>query len=170
MPQDTLDASSFAPDICSFITLLHAHHVKYMVVGGEAAIFFGYARLTGDVDFFYDGGEENTRKLYAALDAFWEGVIPGISAPEELMQEELIVQFGRPPNRIDLINSIDGIEFDDAWSDKITVELSVASGSIPLYYISLDHLIENKRATARPKDLADVDFLTKARQQRKLEP
>ena len=54
MPQDKLEASYFSPDILEFIKLLHVHRVRYVVVGGEAVIYYGHARLTGDIDFFYD--------------------------------------------------------------------------------------------------------------------
>lgn len=97
MPQDRVEAAHFSPDIQEFIKLLHKHGVHYLIVGGEAVIYYGYVRLTGDVDFFYDRREDNARKLFAALAAFWGGNIPGIDEAEELMEAGLILQFGRPP-------------------------------------------------------------------------
>jgi hypothetical protein len=67
------DSSSFSPDIQEFLRLLHVHDVRYLIVGGEAVIFYGHARLTGDVDFFYDVDVDNARRLFAALDEFWGG-------------------------------------------------------------------------------------------------
>lgn len=98
-----IDASTFSPDIREFLRLLHAHGVRYLIVGGEAVIFYGHARLTGDVDFYYDIDFDNARRLFAALDEFWEGSVPGLGCPEELAAPGFIVQFGVPPNRIDLM-------------------------------------------------------------------
>lgn len=75
-----------------------------MIVGGEAVIYYGNPRLTGDVDFFYDSSTENTEKLYLALTEFWAGDIPGLNSVDKLQEVCVIVQFGVPPNRIDLIN------------------------------------------------------------------
>ena len=104
MSPELIDASTFSPDIREFLRLLHAHGVRYLIVGGEAVIFYGHARLTGDVDFFYDIDFDNARRLFAALDEFWEGSVPGLGCPEELAAPGVIVQFGVPPNRIDLMN------------------------------------------------------------------
>jgi hypothetical protein len=65
MPQEQLDDSCFAPDTLDFLTALHGHDVKYMIVGGEAVIFYGYARITGDIDFFYERTDENAGRLFA---------------------------------------------------------------------------------------------------------
>jgi hypothetical protein len=70
----------FSDDIAEFIRLLHKFGVRYVIVGGEAVIYYGYPRLTGDVDFFYGGSKENRSALYAALLEFWDGSIPGIQA------------------------------------------------------------------------------------------
>lgn len=71
-----ITAAHFSPDTVEFIRLLHRHSVKYLIVGGEAVIFHGHARLTGDVDFFFDGRSENTDNLFEALMEFWEDDIP----------------------------------------------------------------------------------------------
>jgi hypothetical protein len=78
MPGDQLEGEYFSRDILEFIKLLHAYNVRYVVVGGEAVIYCGHARLTGDIDFFFDSGRENDSALFEALMAFWEGNIPGI--------------------------------------------------------------------------------------------
>src|SRR4030042_3756428 len=116
MSQTRIDASHFSPDVQEFLRLLYKHEVKYLLVGGEAVIYYGYARLTGDVDFYYKCDTENASKLFSALSEFWGGNIPETETFEELTQVGLILQFGVPPNRIDLINSIDGGEFDKAWN------------------------------------------------------
>lgn len=102
---------------------LQRHRVRYVIVGGEAVIFHGYPRLTGDIDFFYENSAVNTRRLFAALNDFWSGRVPGVRSPEELREEKLVVQFGRPPNRIDLLNRIDGVTFTEAWRHRIAVRV-----------------------------------------------
>ncbi len=159
MPQDQLEASYFSPDILDFIKLLHVHRVRYVVVGGEAVIYYGHARLTGDIDFFYDSSPENTAAMFAALRVFWSGNIPGIERVEELQEEGVIIQFGRPPNRIDLLNRIDGVAFAEAWEARVAATLQTPAGAFPLHYLGLAHLIRNKEACARPKDQEDLKFL-----------
>jgi hypothetical protein len=159
-----VDAASFSPDILEFIRLLHAHQVRYVVVGGEAVIYHGHARLTGDIDFFYDSSPDNSAALFEVLKEFWGGQIPGIETVEELREEGVIIQFGRPPNRIDLLNRIDGVTFDQAWPHRATELLRTPAGEFTLHYVGLTELIRNKETCARPKDLEDLKFLRLVRQ------
>jgi hypothetical protein len=161
MPPQRIEESYFSPDTLEFIRLLHAHNVRYMVVGGEAVIYYGHARLTGDIDFFYEASPENTAALFQALKLFWSGNIPGVQRVEELQEEGIIIQFGRPPNRIDLLNRIDGITFSEAWRTRVIVPVRTTEGELPLLYLGLPDLIRNKEACARPKDLDDLSFLRK---------
>jgi hypothetical protein len=158
-----VDAFHFSPDTREFLRLLHAHSVRYLIVGGEAVIYYGHSRLTGDVDLFFQRDEENIRRLFAALLEFWEGDIPRVSSADELLQPGVVVQFGAPPNRIDLLNAIDGVSFPEAWEDRETAILGLPAGEVPLPYIGLDGLIQNRRAAARPKDLEDLQYLRASR-------
>ena len=97
----------FSPDIQEFFRLLAEHQVRYLLIGGEAVIYHGYPRLTGDVGLHFQPSPENVRRLFKALLEFWSGDVPGIANAEELLEPELIIQFGRPPNRIDLISSLE---------------------------------------------------------------
>ena len=157
--------SYFSKDVQVFLKLLADHDVKYLIVGGEAVIYYGHARLTGDVDFFYRSTKKNAAKLYRALDEFWGGDIPGISALEELMEPGLILQFGVPPNRIDLINRISGISFQEAWKGRKTTSIEIRGKQIPTYLIGLKELIKNKEAIGRPKDLEDLKYLRRQKQE-----
>ena len=76
MPPVRIDASHFSPDTCAFIELLHSHRVRYLIVGGEAVIFHGHVRLTGDVDVFFANDSGNTDRVFAALEEFWDGDVP----------------------------------------------------------------------------------------------
>lgn len=159
MSPQVLDAESFSPDILDFIVLLARHDVMYLLVGGEAVIFYGHARLTGDVDVFYDRSEGNVSRLYAALEEFWQGEVPGVDDFSELTREGQIIQFGVPPNRIDLINRVDGVEFSEAWPARTTAEIEAGGEGVPVLYMGLEQLVQNKRAAARPKDVDDLRFL-----------
>ncbi|MDP3980956.1 MAG: hypothetical protein Q8Q33_06075 [Chlamydiota bacterium] len=163
MPQTFVDGSLFSADVREFLGLLHKNNVDYMIVGGEAVIYYGYARLTGDIDFFYNRENENALKLFSALDEFWDKNIPGIKNYLELLENGLILQFGRPPHRIDIINCIDGVSFEEAKSSKLTVLMKIKEDHTPIYYIGLNELIKNKEASARPKDIDDLAYLRKAR-------
>jgi hypothetical protein len=153
--------SYFSSDIFDFLRLLSAHEVRYLVVGGEAVIHYGYARLTGDIDFFFDSSKSNVQKLFAALRKFWQGAVPGIADASELMELGTIIQFGVPPNRIDLLNRIDGVSFAECWTNQTEVKLPSPGGEVPIRYIGLAELIRNKAASAREKDLDDLRFLRK---------
>ena len=157
-----MDADHFSEDIQDFIRLLGLHDVRYVIVGGEAVIYYGHARLTGDVDFFYDCLPENSQKLYNALNDFWEGSIPGINSPDDLNSPGAIIQFGRPPNRIDLINKIDGVNIDLAWQKKITENINVKGNRCSVYFIGKEELMKNKKTAGRDKDKEDLKFFKKS--------
>ena len=157
--------SHFSKDTQEFLKLLSNREVRYLIVGGEAVIYYGSVRLTGDVDFFYDASEMNTERLYDALDQFWEGKIPGISNSSELMEQGMIFQFGVQPNRIDLVNRIDGVNFDEAWANRTQTTIKVSEKTIPIFFIGLEQLIKNKESIKRPKDLEDLKYLLKAKEQ-----
>ena len=154
--------SLFPKDFVDLFVVLSKHSVKYLIVGAEAVIYHGFARLTGDIDIFYESSRENCRALFNALQEFWSGPVPGIGSPEDLSEQGMIFQFGYPPNRIDLINSISGVDFLQAWEDRISETLFVDQAHIPIHYIGLAALITNKEAAGRPKDLEDLRYLKEA--------
>lgn len=160
MHKEHLTADSFSRDILDFLLLLHQQDVRYLIIGGEAVIFHGYARLTGDMDFFYEATPKNVQLLYAALREFWKGNVPGIAAAKELLPVGLVVQFGLPPNRIDLVNQIDGINFKKAWRNRVIVRLKEPGlNDAFIFYLGREDLIRNKRASGRSKDFDDLRFL-----------
>jgi hypothetical protein len=149
-----------APDIQAFIALLARHRVRYLLVGGEAVIHHGYPRLTGDVDFFFERTPSNARCLYRALREFWKGDVPAVSTAEELLEPDLVIQFGRPPNRIDLLNTLGTVVFAAAWRRRVRERLRARSVSAPLPIISLRDLLQSKRDAGRHKDLDDIEHLS----------
>lgn len=164
MPSEPIAENYFSTDIREFLELLHKHRVRYVIVGGEAVIFYGHARYTGDIDVFYSPDEANAKAMFAALLEFWGGNVPDVKSHAELLEPKIVVQFGRPPNRLDLMNHIDAVEFDAAWETRRVVQLQAPSALVPVSYLSLKHLLRNKSATDRPKDRDDVRYLSRAGQ------
>ncbi len=163
MSPQTLDPGSFSPDVRDFLRELHDHGVRFMIVGGEAVIFYGHIRLTGDIDVFVDRSVDNAKRLYEALADFWQGVIPGVGHWSELQDAGVVFQFGVPPHRIDLLNDIDGVGFDDAWPRRNEVVLGEGEDRFRFSSLGLDDLITNKKVAGRPKDLDDLRYLVAVR-------
>lgn len=157
-------ADYFSPDTQEFLILLDKYRVKYLIVGGEAVIYYGHARLTGDVDFFYDISKKNIQNLYQALLEFWGGSIPGVEDIKALSKEGMIFMFGVPPNRIDLLNTITKVTFQKAWPSRKTEHVEINNKTIPIHFIGLDNLIRNKEALSRPRDLEDLVYLRKIKE------
>ncbi len=162
-----MSAALFSADILDFLSLLQQRAVHYLVVGGEAVIQYGHARLTADMDIFYDASSTNAASLFQALLDFWAGDVPGIASPEELRPKGRVFQFGRPPNRLDLLNSIDGVSFAVAWRGRKSVRFPYRGRSLQVHFIGLKDLIRNKRAAGRNRDLDDLQFLLEARKRLK---
>jgi hypothetical protein len=149
----------FSRDVVEFLRLLAEHQVRYLLIGGTAVIYHGYGRLTGHIDFLYECTTDNADRLWRALKAFWSGSVPSLSGPDELADAKLVVQFGRPPNRIDLIASLDAVPFADAWKNRVQESVTAGSLRIPVNIIGLDDLRRAKRSAGRPKDLDDLEHL-----------
>jgi len=151
----------FSEDITEFLYLLYKYSVKYIIVGGEAVLYYGHSRLTGDIDIFYQNTIENVEKLYSALSEFWGNDIPGIKDKSELMEPGIIFQFGVPPNRIDLMNQIENVTFEEAYVNKNEASIFYKNSAISIYYIGIKELIKNKSTMMRPKDQEDLKYLKK---------
>ena len=154
-----ISAEHFSNDVLEFLLLLKKHKVKYVIIGGEAVIYYGFARLTGDIDLLYDRQPENVDLLYDALLEFWQGNIPGLDDKDELFDQDAVFQFGVPPNRIDLLSDITAVRFESAWEQKKVENIKVDNKVIEIYFVGLEHLIENKRTIGRPKDQEDLKYL-----------
>lgn len=168
MAQQAIDPALFSPDTRDLIGLLHNHHVRYLICGGEAVIYYGHVRTTGDIDFFYDLAEANAQHLFAALDEFWAGHIPSLGHWKELTKSGMIFQFGVPPNRIDLINDVDGVKFADAWPNRLTLTMAIGNSATEVFLIGIEDLIKNKEASGRPQDIQDLKFLRRFRPPQRL--
>lgn len=144
-------------DWSEFLSLLISHRVKFVVVGGHALAVHGHPRLTEDLDVFVEASASNAARLRAALVDFGFGA----SAPEEteLARPDRVFMMGVLPFRIDVLTTISGVSFDDAWRTRTSVDSAVG----PLPFLSRDLLVRNKRASGRPKDLADLAALDTGR-------
>jgi len=126
---------------------------RWLVVGGYALAFHGFPRFTKDLDVWIGTDAENAARVYNALDRF--GAPLDDLTEEDLTKPNLVFQIGIPPNRIDVLTTIDGVDFGEAWQRR--EELSYAE--VRLWVIGRDDLIRNKRATGRPQDFLDIESL-----------
>ena len=140
-------------DFKEFIESLNANRVEYLVVGGYAMAMHGRPRHTGDLDIWIDRRTENANRLILALRQFGFGDV-GLSA-DNFTAPNQVVQLGYPPFRIDLLTSIDGVDFQQAWARR---EPLLHDG-LPINFIGLDDLKANKRASGRPRDIDDLENL-----------
>lgn len=137
-------------DLKEFIELMNSNGVEYVIVGGHAVAYHGYPRYTGDFDFFVKPSRENAKRVIAVLQAF--GFADVADLDSLLTEPDKVIQLGRPPNRIDILSGISGVSFEKAHSTSVVADL--AGLTVPM--IGLEALIENKAASGRPKDQADV--------------
>jgi len=142
-------------DSREFIELLNSAGVEYVVVGGHAVGYHGYPRYTGDIDFLVRPTPEDSARLVKVLVTFGFGASENLT--DTLVSPDQIIQLGIPPNRIDLLTSISGIDFEEASRGAKTATLD----GVPVRLIGLAALLKNKRASGRAKDLADIEELEK---------
>lgn len=140
-------------DFKEFVALLNSNRVEYLIVGGYALAAYGHPRYTGDLDFWIGADPANAKHVLTALDQFGFGAL-GVRL-EDLTTPDRVIQMGFPPRRIDLLTSIDGVDFAPAFARRVVVDVDGQS----LNFISLDDFKTNKRTTGRHKDLADLDAL-----------
>jgi hypothetical protein len=136
----------------SVFASLRSHDVKYVVIGGIAAIAHGVPRATFDLDILIEATIENATKLLAALEKAGLGTT-ALTTPRELVEREITIFSDRV--RIDVQTFTPGLAFEDAWARKITVSYQGQE----FFVASRDDLIASKRAAGREKDLEDVRAL-----------
>jgi len=124
--------------------------VEFVIVGGYALAAHGAPRFTEDIDLFIRISEENASKMEEVLKDF--GLDQTGIAREDFLIPNQVVQFGRKPNRVDILTAIDGVTWDEVWSSKTQIKI----GPHVCWAIGVKELIRNKRASGRPQDLADV--------------
>jgi hypothetical protein len=141
------------PDFKEFLTLLLDEKVEFALVGGYAVAYHGYPRFTGDMDILIARSSANAAKVLNVLGRFGFGTLKITNV--DLESEGNVIQLGFPPVRIDLITSVDGIDNSEIFTGLI--EGDFYGLKVPI--ISKEHLIRNKRATGRARDLLDLENL-----------
>lgn len=142
-------------DFEDFVVLLNRNNVDYMIVGGYALAFHGKPRHTGDLDIWIDISDDNAQKMLNAIIEFGMGSL-GMEK-NDFLQKGIITQIGYPPLRIDILNEIDGVNFREAYSNKLIIDVD----GLMINYIGLDDLIKNKQISGRHQDISDVNELKK---------
>jgi hypothetical protein len=142
-------------DFRDLLAIFNATRVEYMIVGGHALAAHGLVRATKDLDVWVRPTPLNASRVIAALAAF--GAPLQDLTESDLASAGTIFQIGVPPIRIDVITSVDGLTFDEAWPSRIAGEFG--DQTVPV--LSRDDLIRNKRAAGRPQDVLDVNWLEK---------
>jgi hypothetical protein len=124
-----------------------------LLVGGYAVGYYGYPRATGDLDIWIAANQANAQKIMSAIDEFGFGNT-GMTAGL-FVQPDQIVRMGNIPLRIEIMTTISGVAFAEAFPKRVVDDID----GVPVSIISREHLVTNKRAAGRPKDLADLDSL-----------
>lgn len=141
------------PDFKEFLQLLNDNQVRYLVTGGYAVAFHGYPRYTKDLDIWIELSRDNAQKLIAALNEFGFASL-GLSE-QDFLEPGTVIQLGHPPNRIDLLTTVTGVDFETCYRSRIVIRVDDSD----VNFIDLDNLRKNKQAVGRPQDLADLDNL-----------
>ena len=145
---------SLSADLREFIELLNSRDVEYVIVGAHSLAFHGRPRYTGDLDILIRPTAENGAKLAAVLSEFGFGETEFKAA--DFVEPDQIIQLGRAPNRIDLLTGISGVDTTEALKKKVATDLA----GLPVFILSKELLIQNKRAVGRPQDIADLEGLS----------
>lgn len=146
------------PDFKEFLQLLNSEKIEYLLIGGYAVWLYGYVRRTKDIDIWVAVDPANETRLIEVLVKF------GFSR-ESLRRplfagEKTVLRMGVPPNRLELLSRIAGVEFADCYARRRTMDIE----GIPVSVIDYEDLLRNKRAAGRASDQADVETLERRRQ------
>jgi hypothetical protein len=145
------------PHFQLILAALSAEKVEFLVVGAYSLGAHGLVRATGDIDILVRPSRENAERVWRGLLRFGA---PLSSMPvEDFVKPDNIYRMGRPPNRIDIMTSITGVDFDAAWSNRLEADVE----GVKVFVLSARDQVTNKRASGRPKDSIDADWLERHR-------
>jgi len=140
-------------EFLEFLKLLNKNDVEFVIVGGYAVAFYGYVRVTKDLDILFHNKPDTIEKLKKALKEFG---FPAKSLEGVAFSEQgKIIRIGVAPVMIELINAISGLTFEQLWKNRV----SGLYGTVKVYYISKTDLLKNKTVSGRPQDIADIEEL-----------
>lgn len=142
-------------DFHDLLAAFVANHVRFVVVGAHALAAHGVPRVTGDLDVWVEPTDANAAQVWDALGAFGAPLEELKISPSDFARVDQVIQLGLPPYRIDILTSVSGVRFDEAWRGRLTGSLF----DVPVAFLGREELIRNKRASGRPRDLEDVRAL-----------
>ena len=140
-------------DFKEFIQLLNANKVKYLIVGGYALAVYGYPRYTKDLGVWIWIDPDNAHKMLQVMNKFGFGSLN--LTEEDFLEEGYVIQLGQPPNRIDILNSLTGINFSQCYNNRNQESID----GLLINFIGLECYKKNKKATGRMQDLVDLEIL-----------
>lgn len=144
-------------DFVEMLSALSAAGVEFLIVGAHAMAAYAEPRATGDLDIWVRPSRDNATRVWAALKAF--GAPLDAITKADLASDDIVFQIGVVPNRIDILTSIEAVDFEEAWLNRTRVHVM----GVDVCLIGRDELIRNKRALGRTRDLADVEALEEGR-------
>jgi len=152
------ELNNLEKDFLDFISLCNQYNVKYLVIEGYAVGIHGYPRLTKDLDISIQMSEDNAEKIVQVINDFGLGSLR--LQKDDFLKANFVTQLGYEPVRIDILNDLDAVSFEDAWENKKVITMF----NIPINFIGLDELIIIKEKAGRKQDIADIDKLKKRNQ------
>jgi hypothetical protein len=141
-------------DFEEFILLLQKNGIQYLIVGGYAIGIHSQPKVTQDIDIWIKATADNAERILKVLEEF--GAHDLNVTIKDIMNPDIVIQFGKPPFRIDIFSSIDGVDFDEAFREKFIHDFGNLKD---VNFISLSHLIKNKKSSGREKDKFDIQWL-----------
>lgn len=141
------------PDYRDILSVFADAEVEYLVIGAYALAAHGHPRATGDLDLWVSPTPDNAERVMEALSMF--GAPLARVSREDFETPDTVFQIGVSPRRIDILTTIEGVQFDDAWPARLEIEVE----NLPVAVIGREHFIQNKQALGRSQDLADVERL-----------
>jgi len=148
-------------DILDFVELCNKHEVRYLVIGGYAVSIHGHPRSTKDIDVCIEMSKLNASKMISVINEFGFGSLK--LNKEDFLKKDLVTQLGFPPLRIDILNDLDGVNFEEAWNNKKIVTFE----HVPVNFIGYNELLIVKQKSARSQDIADIEMLKKRNKESK---
>ena len=145
-------------DFRELLRVFEKHRIRYLIVGGYAVMKYSEPRFTKDLDVFIATDRGNAEGVYSALKEFG-APLQGLTA-DDFTHQGYFYQMGKPPLRVDIMMSLQGIEFDEAWRNREVVQVD----DLRVPFISRTDLIRTKESSGRPQDKIDVERLKEAEQ------
>ncbi len=142
-------------DFIDFVALCNKYEVKYLVIGGYAVSIHGYPRATKDFDVCIKISNDNSSKMVHVINDFGFASLKLVK--KDFLKQDFVTQLGHEPVRIDILNDLDGVPFDDAWDNRRVVNFEGCN----INFIGYAELLIVKQKAGRPQDIADIDKLKK---------